>query len=208
VIESFVKNGGTFITTYLAGTVDEEGLCHLGGRPGGLRKVLGIWAEECDALLDGDDQCVSGLKGNGMGLTGPYAARHYADIIHLEGAKALARYGKDWYKGSPAVTVNAFGKGHAYCIASRNSREFLSDFYGAVIKKSGLQPVFSGKLPDGIEVCERRDDKSRFLFFINYRNTPRSVALGKLRAAHLDSGKKAGLRLKLAPYGAAVLRLE
>ena len=42
-IEEFVKSGGIFITTYWSGIVDEHDLCFLGGFPGPLRKVMGIW---------------------------------------------------------------------------------------------------------------------------------------------------------------------
>ena len=37
-IEEFVENGGTFVTTYWSGIVDENGLCFLGGFPGPLRE--------------------------------------------------------------------------------------------------------------------------------------------------------------------------
>ena len=50
-IEQFVANGGTFVTTYWSGIVDENDLCFQGGFPGPLRKTLGIWSEEIDGLL-------------------------------------------------------------------------------------------------------------------------------------------------------------
>ena len=51
-ITEFVKKGGTFVTTYFSGIVDENDLCFLGGFPGPLREVTGIWAEEIDSLYD------------------------------------------------------------------------------------------------------------------------------------------------------------
>src|SRR5690606_12853126 len=45
-ISRFVADGGTFVATYWSGIVDEHDRCFLGGFPGPLRKVLGIWAEE------------------------------------------------------------------------------------------------------------------------------------------------------------------
>lgn len=41
--EAFVAGGGHLVTTYWSGIVDESDLCHLGGFPGPLRKLLGIW---------------------------------------------------------------------------------------------------------------------------------------------------------------------
>lgn len=53
-IREYVQNGGTFITTYFSGIVDEHDLVILGGYPGKLRDILGIWVEENDALPEGE----------------------------------------------------------------------------------------------------------------------------------------------------------
>src|SRR5699024_10897335 len=49
-VEHFTKQGGTFVTTYFSGIADESDRVHLGGYPGPLRNVLGVWVEEIDAL--------------------------------------------------------------------------------------------------------------------------------------------------------------
>lgn len=50
-IERFVADGGTFVTGYFSGVVNENDLCFLGGTPcGKLKKVFDIWAEEVDTL--------------------------------------------------------------------------------------------------------------------------------------------------------------
>lgn len=49
-IEDYTAEGGTFVTTFFSGIVDEHDLVITGGYPGQLRKVLGIWVEEIDAL--------------------------------------------------------------------------------------------------------------------------------------------------------------
>ena len=45
--------GGTFLTTFFSGMVQENDLVTLGGYPGKLRDILGIWVEEEDALAAG-----------------------------------------------------------------------------------------------------------------------------------------------------------
>ncbi|MWV43977.1 hypothetical protein GRF59_10055 [Paenibacillus sp. HJL G12] len=45
-IERFVEQGGSFVTTFFSGIVDENDLVTLGGYPGEIRKLLGIWVEE------------------------------------------------------------------------------------------------------------------------------------------------------------------
>jgi len=206
-IETFVKSGGVFVTTYLAATVDSLGLCHLGGRPGLIRKVMGIWAEETDPLFDDEKQSVVGVKGKAFGLKGPYPARHYADIVHLEGAKALAVYQKNWYAQSPAVTVNRYGKGEAYYLASRNNQQFLSDFYEELSSRAGLRRALPTAIPDGVEATRRVDGKNEFLFLTNFRDAARMVSLGKTKGTDLVSGKKVSGKLGLKPYQTAVVRI-
>jgi beta-galactosidase len=62
--------GGHLVTTYWTGVVNETDLCHLGGFPGPLRKLLGIWAEEIDCLDDGERNLVQGLAGMRQGYRG------------------------------------------------------------------------------------------------------------------------------------------
>jgi beta-galactosidase len=205
-IEAFVRKGGVLVTTYLAGTINESMLCHLGGRPGLLRKVLGIWAEETDALADTERQTVVGKGGPGFGLKGSFPARHYADIVHLEGAEALATYGHSWYAKSPALTENSYGRGKAYYLAARGSRDLLDQFYGRLAKRAGLRTVLDAKIPKGVEVCERADESRRFVFLINFNAKACSVPLGRFKGVDMDSGKRAGKRVRLGAYGVAVLR--
>ena len=113
-LAAFVADGGTLVTTYFSGIADQHDRCFPGGFPGPLRALLGIWAEETDALHEHQHQTVEACAGNQLGLHGSYAARHYCDLVHLDGAQALAHYGAQFYAGQPAVTVKPGGRGAAY----------------------------------------------------------------------------------------------
>ncbi|MCV5640815.1 beta-galactosidase trimerization domain-containing protein, partial [Escherichia coli] len=76
---------------------------------------------------------VQGLAGNAAGLQGPYQVRHLCELIHVENAQPLATYRDDFYAGRPAVTVNRFGKGKAWHVASRNDLPFQRDFFAGII---------------------------------------------------------------------------
>ena len=85
-IESYVKNGGNFVATYLSGIVDKDDLCFLGGFPGNeLKDVFGIWVEETDSLPEGMKNVV---EYNGK----EYDAINFCDILHSKGADVLATY--------------------------------------------------------------------------------------------------------------------
>jgi beta-galactosidase len=90
--------------------VDENDLVHLGGYPGPLRNLLGLWAEEIDALTPEQKNTVVFDAPFGD-LSGAHPCGLLCDRIHAEGTtQVLATYGDDFYAGEPAVTVNRFGE--------------------------------------------------------------------------------------------------
>ncbi len=134
-IRKFVSEGGTFVTTFLSGLVDEHDLVITGGYPGKLRDILGIWVEETDALP-------SYMKNSFSWNEKSYECGLICDIMHMENAKALASYDKDFYKGTPVLSRNEFGKGHAYYVATRAGQDFYADFLKKVLEEQGVEPVF------------------------------------------------------------------
>ncbi len=204
-IAAFVRGGGTFVATYWSGIVDQNDLVFLGGFPGPLREVLGIWAEEIDALYEGDENAVLTMAGNAPGLEGPYVARELCDLILAEGAEVLATYGADFYAGRPALTVNRFGDGQAYYIASRNDERFLGDFYGALSAGLGLLRTLPGELPAGVSAQLRSDGEHCYRFVMNYRDTTVQVDLGEGSYRDLLSGVEVSGQVTLESYGVMVL---
>lgn len=190
-LREFVRNGGTLVATYLTGYVNENDLCYLDGFPGPLREVFGIWAEELDAVPDHKVQKIKAVKGNSLGLKGKYEARHLCEMIHQEGAKALAHYASDFYASQPAVTVNKFGAGKAYFIASRNDARFCDDLVAGLVKQLKLRRAADARLPQGVSATLRTNGKRDWVFYMNF--TGRSVNM---------PAKKP---VKLAPYGVKVI---
>jgi beta-galactosidase len=205
-IEAFVANGGTLVTTYLTGLADETDLCFLTGFPGGpLRKVCGVWAEETDALYDDESADVVASAGNTLGLTGAYQARQLCDLIHAEGADVLATYASQFYAGRPAVTVNRYGKGRAYYIASRNDDRFHTEFYTGLVRELGLPMALGKPLPTGVTAQVRSDGDRDFVFVLSFSRSPAEVSLGSVAYADAETGQAVGGMLSLPPYGSRVL---
>jgi len=204
-IEAFVRDGGTFVTTYWSGIVDQDDLVFLGGWPGPLRPVLGIWAEEIDALLDGEVNHVIPEADNGLGLSGAYQARELCDLIHAETARVLATYGDDFYAGRPALTVNALGTGRAYYVASRNDDRFLDDMYGALGAQLGLLRALQADPPHGVSVQMRTDGARRYVFVMNFNAAPARVDVGPGPWTDLLTGNVVSGEVELARYGVMVL---
>ncbi|HED3854813.1 beta-galactosidase [Enterobacter soli] len=175
--EAFVAAGGHLVTTYWSGVVNETDLCHLGGFPGPLRKLVGIWAEEIDCLDDGERNLVQGLAGNASGLQGPYQVRHLCELIHAESAQVLATYRDDFYAGRPAVTVNRFGKGKAWHVASRNDLPFQRDFFAAIINELALPRAIDGDFPPGVVATARTDSETTWVFVQNFTAQQQLITL-------------------------------
>jgi beta-galactosidase len=204
-MEAFVQAGGTLVATYWSGIVDETDLCFLGGFPGPLRSVLGIWDEEIDALTDADRNSVSPLVDNALGLTAVYEAYQLCGLIHTETASVLATYDSDFYAGRPAITVNQFGEGEAYYIAFRTTTDALTDFYGKLAQRAHLKPVIETDLPPGVNVQVRTDGERDYVFIMNFNSDSQSVTLDDSQYTDKLNGQPITGQVSLEPYGVRIL---
>ena len=205
-LKAFVAQGGTAVMTYWSAVVDESDLCCLGGTPGqGLREVFGVWEEESQSYYPHESVTIEAKAGNPLGLSGTFQAVETCSIIHAEGAEVLATYADQFYAGTPAVTVNRYGKGKAYFIAARLEQRFLDAFYGSLISELSVLRAVDAELPPGVTAQLRTDGEQKFIFLMNFNNSHQRVVLD---SAHDDllSGKSAGPTLDLPPYGVMVLK--
>ena len=202
-LEAFTQNGGTFVTTFFSGLVDETDLVYLGGYPGPLRGLLGLWAEEIDALTPAQSNTVVFDTPFG-GLSGPYPCRLLCDRVHLEGASALATYGADFYAGEPAVTRNRFGEGQAYYLATVLDPAALSGFLQKVCTDQGVLPALPNA-PQGVEAVPRVSPTGETLLYVLNHNAY-SVSV-PLPGAHADllTGRALSGEVEMDTYGVLVL---
>ncbi|WP_270165754.1 beta-galactosidase [Paenibacillus sp. SYP-B4298] len=173
-LEQYVSAGGIFLTTFFSGIVNENDLVTTGGYPGELRRLLGIWAEEIDALLPGHTNEIV-LQQSWGALEGRYECGILCDLIHAEGAEVLASYGTDFYAGMPAVTVNTFGQGKAYYIASSPDEAFLSGLLRNLCADRGIRPLVEAT--EGVEAAVRAKDGHELLFLMNHRPESAKIML-------------------------------
>ena len=174
-LTAWVKRGGIAITTYWTGIVNETNLCHLGGFPGPLRELFGVWSEEIDALYD-DENNYAVIKELSLPKK-EYEIKYFCDIIHPEGAKVLAEYKDDFFKGNPCLTENKFGEGKAYYIAFRDEGDFTLDFINHIIEENNIEKNIDTYLPDGVTAQSRCDEENTFIFLQNYNGEEKCVDL-------------------------------
>lgn len=181
-LEQFTRGGGTFVTTFFSGIVNENDIVTLGGYPGELRKLLGIWVEEIDALLP-DQRNRIVMKDTIGPLSGEYECGLLCDLLHSEGAEIVAEYGDDFYKGMPALTRNRFGQGEAWYVAASPDAPFLQGLLGHICIERGIRPIMPPKA--GIETTCRTKNGQSYVFVLNHSADTQTIALGGVQGTEL-----------------------
>lgn len=195
-IENYVANGGTFLTNFFSGYVNENDQVYLGGYPGALKNVLGIVVEEFDAMIPEWSRQFS------------YEDQHYnccvwADSIRLENAEALGYFTEDYYTGLPAITKNKFGKGYSYYIGTQPEKTFLQLLLKTILEDLNIQPPLT--VPEGVEVMVRESDKHKYIFLLNYNQNKVTVELNEKYVSCLSGAIVTGY-FELAGLGVDVLQ--
>ncbi|WP_248924018.1 beta-galactosidase [Paenibacillus hamazuiensis] len=202
-IKEFVRQGGVFVTTFFSGIVNENDLVTLGGYPGELRDLLGIWVEEIDSLPpEMKNRIVMQVEGRFGRVQDEYECGLLCDLLHLEGAKALAVYGDDFYAGMPVLTENGFGQGLAYYVAADAEQRFIADLCATLCERAGLRAPLDAD--PGIELTRRYKDDRRYTFVLNHN---RGKAAVRLDGPYTDllTGLVHEAVLELDAYGVAIL---
>ena len=204
VVERFVKKGGTFITTYLTGFVDEYVGIFLGGYLGSLKDIMGVKVEEYTPLLPEGKNTLK-MTAALPGFKEEYNCSIWCDIIHTTTARTLAVFGEDYYAGTPCFTENQLGDGKAYYLATRPDEEFMKDFIKKVLSEQNIEVP---RLPEKIELVRRSKDGETFDFYMNYRDTAVEINLPEGKYQDLLTGTSCEGAILLDGYGVAVLRKQ
>ena len=159
-LKAFVKRGGQLMATYLTGYVDDNTLCYLGGFPGdGLSELFGVISEEIDTYYDSDENSATFTDGHKAII------HDYAEILRVSDTNILAKYDKDFYAGTPAITCKNFGKGKAYYVGARIDMDSMSGLFKTMLEETNT-PYLT--LPDGIEYHKREDENGKAIeFYLN-----------------------------------------
>ncbi|WP_340401470.1 beta-galactosidase [Paenibacillus sp. FSL H8-0079] len=204
-LEKYVEAGGTFLTTFFSGIVNENDLVTTGGYPGELRKLLGIWVEEIDALLPEQKNSIV-LKEAYGDLQGEYGCGILCDLLHSEGAEVIAEYGDDFYKGMPVVTRNTYGEGEAWYVASDPDERFLDGLLGQLATAKSVESLL--ETPEGVEVSARTKDGKPYLFVMNHNASTQSYDLGTAKAHDLLTDREISGSVEIEARGVQLLEMK
>ena len=164
-----VREGATLLTTFFSAMVNADDQVYPGGPPGPLTEVLGLWAEETDALPPTARNGMRFPHGFGeIAGSAAFPATLLCDRVRLEGATTLAAYTDDFYAGEPAFTVNQFGEGRGYYLATLPEDGGLRAILAAICAEKGVaSPLAEGAAPpEGVEVAVRVSPDGRELLYL------------------------------------------
>jgi len=195
-LKDFVAAGGTLVTTWLTGYVDDTTLTFLGGFPGdGMIDLLGVEAAELDTLYPG--------QSNGIRVGDErYKVEDFCELLIIRSpeTKVLGTYTQDFYQDEPAITAHPYGKGKAIHVAAHVEKQCLIDLYSGLYSMMGQEPEL---LPEGIEVHQRVNGDSTYTFWLNFSEDEVELPALKNDCRDLLTGEelKAGTRETLGAYG-------
>jgi beta-galactosidase len=194
-LEDYAIKGGILILTNRSGVKNTSNICVMQPLPGLLSRAAGVWVKEYDPV--GRD--VHTLL-DGQGHT--YECSQWCDLLTPVTAEPIAWYGDDFYAGTPAVTVNRFGKGQVYYFGTHADETYWSTLLAALVEEKHLQR-FAG-LPEGVQATVRSGENVSFLFLLNLSRTEQTVELDKDYSCALTGAVRSG-QVVLTPYGVEIL---
>ncbi|GGY24411.1 beta-galactosidase [Streptomyces djakartensis] len=196
-LEAVAERGGTVLTTFLSGRVDEHDRAFLTDVPGPLAPLMGVRVDEWDARPPEFAQPVPELRSE---------ARLVFEIVRPRGAEPVATYGTDFYAGTPAVTRNRFGAGEGWYVATALDQPGVDEVVRRILTRHELLGPYAGH--PAVETATRvAPDGTRLFFLLNHACEPARLT-AHATATDLLTGKRVdrGQPLVLDPYGVVVLQ--
>lgn len=189
-LEKYVQKGGVLVITTMSGIAGESDNVYLGGYPGPLRDLAGLWVEETDALAP--EQFNEAVFEDGA----KSKCRIVCDLMHLETARCVASYSKDFYAGTPAAAENQFGEGSVWYIGSSMDEAGTARVLEMASARAGVAPVITEET--GLEITCRRAEGCSYYFIMNFRDEDQKMPERFVGCVDMLTGEevKAGDQMK------------
>ena len=190
-LQRFVEQGGTLVTTYMTGLVDEHDLAYAGW-PEELQTIFGLTPAETDTLYPSDRNHV---MFNGK----QYELQEYATVIQVDEAEVVGRYTDDFYRQTPAVTKHRLGQGEAWYIGGRLEAAFQRDLYTLLTDRLRIEAPLATSHRAEVSVQVRRGQETDYGFILNFSEVEQSIELLEPLLESATQTEISG-QLILAPY--------
>ena len=198
-IARYVEQGGTVLMSFFSGIVNENEHIWLGGYPAPFRRMLGLWVEEFVPAANGEMNSLRFVDGTET------ASDLWGEVIHLEGAEALASFQEKYFAGKPALTRHRFGKGITYYLGTRLKADDMLRVFERAFQDAGISPALTA--PAGVEVIRRTGENQSFLCILNHLPEPVKVDLKDYSGTDLLTGQYLEAQVSIESFGVRILAL-
>ena len=153
-LENYVANGGTLVLTYRSGIKDLNNNMETSTLPAKLRNLAGITVQEFDSSP------IEVAISDGWGKS-----TLWRDILEVETAKIIATYDSEYYTGTPAITVNSYGKGRVWYVGCDLSEDAIYKLVKMISYEAEAKYI---NHPVGTEIVRRIAGGKEYLMLLNY----------------------------------------
>ena len=180
-LEEVAGRGGTVLTGYLSGRVDEDDRRFLLHAPGPLRTLAGVRVAETDSAETGALNRVRFADGSGSVPDAESEASMLFEVLVAEDADVVARYRHDFYAGEPAVTRRVVSgghgaEGHVWYVGTQLAQPGIDAIVRSALGRHGLVGPYADVA--GLEHTVRiAPDGRRVEFLLHHGRDPVQVAL-------------------------------
>ena len=204
-LRKYVSDGGTLVLTVQSGLRNFDNALFQQALPAHLTDLCGLEIEEQHALPGGATIAIAPVAGGDTGKR--HECSQLFEIIRPTTAVPLFLYADQWCMGSPAVTVNRFGRGTVYYVAAVPDAPFLREFIQKIAGAAGLRFNLTAASSPFVESVRATAGNRDYLYLINHTGEPQTVEFDG-GATDLLGNRTAAGRLELPPFGASLLRPE
>lgn len=193
-LKQYVAAGGCLVVGVRAGMKNEDNVVTDQPWPGPLRELCGVTVDEFEAFPEHTWNTVE-YRGK------VYDARMWADVLHNETAQVQAVYHDKFYRGSPAVTRNRFGKGSAVYFGVAGCPDLIRDYLPDLLAEYGVSMI---PVPGEVYVTIRESAEKKYLFLINMNRADVGVDV-PFQGVDCLTGRRVGTRVLLPPLGVVLM---
>ena len=162
-LDEYVANGGTLVLTYRSGIKNTNNNMVTTTLPGQLHELTGITVVEFDSspvtTKLSDHFCTASL---------------WRDIVEADSAEVVSVYESEFYKGTPAITVNRFGKGKVWYVACNLEEDALERLVKIISDDAGVEYIAH---PEGTEIIRRHTKDFDYYMLLNYTDSEKVTDL-------------------------------
>ncbi|MDV3253765.1 beta-galactosidase [Devosia sp. BK] len=173
-LAAYVRHGGHVLASFKTGFTNEHGAVRATRAPGPLRQAAGFSYQEFSSL-----EHPIALKGELAGN-----AAHWAELLVLEGATALAHYDHKFFRQWAAVTTNSYGKGRFTYMGSWLDLAAQSALVRRVVGEAGIT-ILDG-LPPTVRIRRATSNAGKPLIFLfNYGDDAVTLPVGAVTGRNM-----------------------